>query len=221
MIIRFDQNYIFYGACLVEKMFLDFTDDKIWPNFLFLPSFSTGFESDWIPFARDLWGIIQQYTSYGLWTGLRAITIATLSLRVCYPGTQLGQGTPVHRLAARTERESIRQSITLPDIAYLWWPLQRQLAALHRQNKFVSSCGWIGWDDQNVFFCWLDYDRRKQLMLLESESFLLDQRPALVSSPRGAAFRLIAENGVEHSSYGGVQIRVALFWFSCRFPHEK
>ena len=35
-------------------------------------------------------------------------TRPTLSLRVGYYDTQLGHSTPVHRLAARTERESIR-----------------------------------------------------------------------------------------------------------------
>jgi len=49
---------------------------------------------------------------------------------------------------------------------------QRQLAAPHRQNKFGSSRGWIGRDDQNVFRCWLDFDRLKQVMLLASESSL-------------------------------------------------
>ena len=53
-------------------------------------------------------------TIYGLSTGLPPIT--TLSIRVGYSDTQLGHSTPVHRLA-RTERESIRQSVTLPAIA--------------------------------------------------------------------------------------------------------
>ena len=39
-----------YGICLVEKMFLDFIDDKIWPNVFFWP-YSTGFESDWKRFC--------------------------------------------------------------------------------------------------------------------------------------------------------------------------
>ena len=119
-------------------------------------------------FARDLGGIIQQYMGYRLGYE-RSRSRPTLSLRVGYSDTQLGHSTPVHRLAARTERESIRQSITLPAISCVV-AAQRQLAALHRRNKFVSSRGWIEQDDQNVFFCWLDYHSRKQLMLLESES---------------------------------------------------
>ena len=90
-------------------------------------------------FARDLGGI-------RLYNNIWDIDWATsnhdhdLSLRVGHSDTQLGHSTPVHRLAARTERESIRQSITLPAIACVV-AAQRQLAALHKQSKFVSSRG--------------------------------------------------------------------------------
>ena len=85
-------------------------------------------------FARDLGGI-------RLYNNIWDIDWATsnhdhdLSLRVGHSDTQLGHSTPVHRLAERTEREIIRQRITLPAIACVLCPLSG------RQNKFVSSRG--------------------------------------------------------------------------------
>ena len=54
----------------------------------------------------------------------------------------------------------------------------------------------------------------------ESESSLLVQRLALPSSPGRAALLLIAQPGVDHSSYRGVQIRV-MVGFCCYSPMKK
>ena len=118
--------------------------------------------------------------------------------------------TPLGHSTRATERESIKLSITLAAILCVV-AAQRQLAALRCIGKTNSSPRGDESDETiktitRVFFS--DYDRRKQLMLFESESSLLDQRLALRSSPRGAAFRLIAQPGVDHSSYRGVHILV-------------
>ena len=147
------------GPVWWKTMFLlHSTDVKIWSNVFFLPPFNETSEAlynkiwviDWATTDND-----PLYTRWLIW---------------CTAGTQHT------RASTSTDGEGEDQSITLPAISRACVvAAQRQLAALHRQNKFVSSRGWIERDDQNVLFCWLDYDRRKQLMLLESERSLRER----------------------------------------------
>ena len=166
--------------------------DKISPNVLFCRPFSTTFDSDWKSFYTTSeaihnciwvidWGSVGHDGSRRYGRG--------------YSGTQLEHST---RASSTTERESI--SITLADIACVV-AVQQQLCATKtnsRQAKKQSNgCS--------------DDDGRKQLVLRESESYLMVQRPGkpLRSSSGGFAFislsskswwrRLIAQPGMDHS----------------------
>ena len=128
----------------------------------------------------------------------------------------------MHRLA-RTERESIRLR---PPSRVCVVAAQRQLSALHRRN---NSCPRGDESDQTIKTCFvadLTTTAASSSCFLrarapcESESSLLVQRLALPSSPGRAALLLIAQPGVDHSSYRGVQIRV-MVGFCCYSPMKK
>ena len=98
---------------------------------------------------------------------LSAMTDHDAAYALAYSGTQLGHGTRASTINS-TERDSITLSITLAAIACVVAP-RRQVAALHGRNE----CRRRRSKQSYVFFS--DCGRRKQLMLLDSESSLREQ----------------------------------------------
>ena len=133
-------------------------------------------------FARDLGGIIQHYM------GCRMRYERSRSRPYLYALAtlihKLEHSTPVRRLAARTERESIRQSITLPAVACVLWALSG--SELRHTDK-TNSCPRGDESDETIKTCsFADLTTTaasnscslRARAPRESESPLPDQRPA-------------------------------------------
>ena len=85
---------------------------------------------------------------------------------------------------------------------------QRQLAALRGKTSLSPRGGDSDETIKTITRVFSDYDSRNQL--IHAPCWSSDKKP-LRSFPGGAAFRLIAQHGGDHSSsYRGVQIRVLL-----------